>query len=102
MANHWMVEFPFKARLSSKPTSYHHTTWNLLNGQYTEAKVIPGLKETIQRKLVGKEAEGRKDRYVCRGQVAVVMGWWVYCHKTESVPSRQPALSKLLGDQGQE
>ena len=69
MANHWMVEFPFKARLSSKPTSYHHTTWNLLNGQYTEAKVIPGLKETIQRKLVGKEAEGRKNK---EGMMATV------------------------------
>ena len=68
-----MAELPLKARLSPKPTTYHHTTGNLLNGQYTETKVIPGLNEIIQRKLVGKEAEDIKDRCVCRGKVVVVM-----------------------------
>ena len=86
MANHWMVELPFKARLSPKSTTYH-TTGNLLNGQYTEAKVISGLNETIQRKLVGKEAEDIKDRCVCRGKVVVVMEWWVYCHITRQAAS---------------
>ena len=47
------------------PSLDHHTIWSLLNGQYTEAKVVPGLNETVQRKFVGKETEDRRDVRVC-------------------------------------
>lgn len=70
---------------------------------------MPSLNETTQRKFVGKEEiEHRSDggevgagRGCCYGMIKQEQLREYYYHKTESIPSRQPALSKLLRDQRQ-
>lgn len=65
---------------------------------------MPSLNETTPRKFVGKEeiahrsdgGEAEAGRGRCYGMTKQEQLQEYYCHKTESIPSRPPALPKLL------